>query len=941
MRPIRLEMEGFTSFKKHVEVDFADMALFAITGPTGAGKTSLIDGLIYALYGSTPRLGKSASDLISQGQDNLRVLLEFSSGSKRYRVSRHIRRTKRSIVNDVRLEEWEGEKWAPRADKVNQAEAMIEKIVGLDFNGFTKSVVLPQGRFDEFLKGKPDERRKILSELLQLEVYSRMMKRANEIAQDHKTKLELLESHLKTDFADATPELVASLEEELGRFTNLLGALMEELERVQALLPDAHRLRQARNEASSAEAELASIGPKRKAAEREIEALKEAVKASSTKIEKLDLDIESNKYDSGIHATLAAIVQKTVQLDGLEKRIKEQQALERQSTEKLEQAQSAAKKATSVKDAAGAARQQGEKQFKSDKKGLEVAVKKYGSPDKVGAVIEDYKKRLKAEDRKAALEKERARLLKSHEEETKSLASINGSLASAEESFGEAKIELEVLTRQHLAVELRQSIGKGSECPVCLQVVAVMPKTGKHPSLEKAKRAVESRQEKLDELLASKLATQTKLGLLEQQIEDKRLRIEEIESDLTEIASKIESVLGKGLGPESGTELVEIRKQLVALQESYSASSEKLELLREAEQRAERAAAGLELEAGILDEKLKQVSANLRQCRTESEALKSELGKYADSAVARAELSIQEKAKQERDKLQQVLKAESNALGETREKHARTSENLNGLRTQASVLEKKRTTLAGDIERLCTTLVAGWPELNVNATGGDKDAASQLEQRRRSSQSERDDAQTTVSQHEARIGQIKWKIKRAAEIREEVQRHKDENALAHELARLLRADQFVAYIQQEAYHRLALDGSAYLRTLSSDRYSFGFDKDEFVAIDHWNADEPRPVATLSGGESFLASLALALALAEGLSGLGHSRGRTALESLFLDEGFGTLDAETLDVVLGGLENLTTTDRMVGIVSHVAELAERLPSRIYIGKAAAGSTIRIC
>src|SRR5580704_80027 len=252
MRPIRLEMEGFTSFKKHVEVDFADMALFAITGPTGAGKTSLIDGLIYALYGSTPRLGKSASDLISQGQDNLRVLLEFSSGSKRYRVSRHIRRTKRSIVNDVRLEEWEGEKWAPRADKVNQAEAMIEKIVGLDFNGFTKSVVLPQGRFDEFLKGKPDERRKILSELLQLEVYSRMMKRANEIAQDHKTKLELLESHLKTDFADATPELVASLEEELGRFTNLLGALMEELERVQALLPDAHRLRQARNEVSSA-----------------------------------------------------------------------------------------------------------------------------------------------------------------------------------------------------------------------------------------------------------------------------------------------------------------------------------------------------------------------------------------------------------------------------------------------------------------------------------------------------------------------------------------------------------------------------------------------------------------------------------------------------------------------------------------------------------------
>jgi exonuclease SbcC len=100
------------------------------------------------------------------------------------------------------------------------------------------------------------------------------------------------------------------------------------------------------------------------------------------------------------------------------------------------------------------------------------------------------------------------------------------------------------------------------------------------------------------------------------------------------------------------------------------------------------------------------------------------------------------------------------------------------------------------------------------------------------------------------------------------------------------------------------------------------------------------VTTLSGGESFLASLALALALAEGLSGLSHGRDRFALESLFLDEGFGTLDAETLDVVLQGVENLSTTDRLVGIVSHIPELAERMPSRIEVRKAVGGSTVEI-
>ena len=156
----------------------------------------------------------------------------------------------------------------------------------------------------------------------------------------------------------------------------------------------------------------------------------------------------------------------------------------------------------------------------------------------------------------------------------------------------------------------------------------------------------------------------------------------------------------------------------------------------------------------------------------------------------------------------------------------------------------------------------------------------------------------------------------------------------------MRGDQFIAFIQQEAYHRLALDGSRHLKTLSSDRYSFGFDKDEFVVLDHWNADDSRPVTTLSGGESFLASLALALALAEGLSGLSHGRSRFALDSLFLDEGFGTLDAETLDVVLQGVENLSTTDRLVGIVSHIPELAERMPSRINVRKAVGGSTIEI-
>src|SRR5258705_8852340 len=116
MRPIRLEIEGFTSFRQLTLIDFSKLDLFAITGPTGAGKTSIVDAMIYALYGCTPRIGnKSIRELIGQGSDRLKVLLEFSSGRSLYRIARHTKWTGKQSNTDVRLEEKEGEDWVPRA----------------------------------------------------------------------------------------------------------------------------------------------------------------------------------------------------------------------------------------------------------------------------------------------------------------------------------------------------------------------------------------------------------------------------------------------------------------------------------------------------------------------------------------------------------------------------------------------------------------------------------------------------------------------------------------------------------------------------------------------------------------------------------------------------------------------------------------------------------
>jgi exonuclease SbcC len=162
--------------------------------------------------------------------------------------------------------------------------------------------------------------------------------------------------------------------------------------------------------------------------------------------------------------------------------------------------------------------------------------------------------------------------------------------------------------------------------------------------------------------------------------------------------------------------------------------------------------------------------------------------------------------------------------------------------------------------------------------------------------------------------------------------------VAGELARLLRGDAFEAWLVEEAIGDLVVRATERLLELSGGQYSLVVtDGRDFAIRDHRNADEVRGAKTLSGGETFLASLSLALALADSVGELATA-GAPGLESIFLDEGFGTLDPDTLDVVAGAIEELGAGGRLVGIVTHVRELAERVPARLEVAKGPATSTV---
>ena len=188
-----------------------------------------------------------------------------------------------------------------------------------------------------------------------------------------------------------------------------------------------------------------------------------------------------------------------------------------------------------------------------------------------------------------------------------------------------------------------------------------------------------------------------------------------------------------------------------------------------------------------------------------------------------------------------------------------------------------------------------------------------------------------------RAEDLEAKIQRRAELEAEIETLRERGARFKQLALELRQDRIVAFLQEEALTTLAAAGSVHLEELSSGRYRLEVADDEFFVIDTWNGEDRRSVKTLSGGESFLASLGLALALSEQVPSLA-TNARSRVTSLFLDEGFGTLDEETLQVVIGAVEVLGGDDRMVGVVTHVAELAERLPARIVVEKSPRGSRI---
>ncbi|HEU5111781.1 MAG TPA: SMC family ATPase, partial [Acidimicrobiia bacterium] len=230
MRPQLLIMEGFLAYRRRTEIDFTDADLFVLVGPTGSGKSSVIDGMTFALYGSIPRVGKgSVAPLISAQADSGRVEFRFSVGEESYSAVRlMMRQGSGATTTEARL--LRGESQEVLAGTADEVTAAVTDLLGLRYEHFIKAVVLPQGAFADFLTDQPRDRQALLGALLDMGLYEQVMQLANQRAK-------LAEARAKT-VGDSLAKLDVPSPEKVDEATRALaelaGARMELPARVEA-----------------------------------------------------------------------------------------------------------------------------------------------------------------------------------------------------------------------------------------------------------------------------------------------------------------------------------------------------------------------------------------------------------------------------------------------------------------------------------------------------------------------------------------------------------------------------------------------------------------------------------------------------------------------------------------------------------------------------------
>ena len=1004
MRPLRLELRGFTSFREPATLDFEGRRLFAITGPTGAGKSSLLDAMTWALYGQVPRVGRETRQLMTHGAKAMAVQFDFSVRGDRYRVSRQAPGNLGARLEQQRADG----AWEPLEDRAREVTRRIEELIGLDYTTFTKTVLLPQGAFDTFLRGDEPQRRDILTRLLGLGRYEEAGRAARNRAAGARSAAEALREQIERLDA-ASPEAIAHLEREHAALAARAEALDAHTGLLVALGEDARASVEADTAAAGSAALSADAARDAEAARAAIATTEQGRARAQAAHARLEGERTALGYDEAEHRRREREVQMLEQREAARRALDAAQAEHRAAIEDVERAVEAAARLRGDAGRAEAARVQAAETQRAALAALAVAAAaslateaalgeaaNVADDDRVAAERaasdrDDEARRLAALDERlrrqqqvlAAAEREHEVATVAHDAATRASDGASASLRDAEAERETRVAALDAAQRQDAALALQRGLQPGDPCPVCgepIDHIELHPA----PELDAARAALDAAEAALrvaraaQATAAASLATagansaQASAAAARATTDLAAIRDEAAQSgvDVDAIVEAVErasaaAAAERGRASEAvarRTRAGEAAGALGMLRASIGAALEDLDVqpgepgepdavratlvaaIEDHRTASTEAASSLD-RARVAGERAREADSNVTRANERRTRADGELDRArehlaslgaadVDADAVRAALAA---AQQQAARHREIEAALGTAGQDLAGADARVEAAREALARAGAVVERREAeadAARGVAEGARLRFGEAWTAAAVEGIPDAGRAPRLIDDHRAALAACQRDRDLAAQ----RLDAARANADRAAQMRADAATYDGNAQLADSLAGELRRDRFIAYVQREAMHLLAVDAGERLLTLSSGRYRLVVRDEAFFVVDRLNGDERRSVKTLSGGETFLASLALALALSERLPEIAGRGGAMSLESLFLDEGFGALDQDSLDTAIGGLEMLAGGQRLIGVISHIPEVAERLSDRVEVVRSGATSRL---
>ena len=918
MRPITLTMSAFGPFAKETRVDFTRFSqggLYLITGDTGAGKTTIFDAITFALYGAasgTDRQGGMLrSDYAPPGTETF-VTLEFAHRGVTYSITRNpdYQRPKKKGEGFVTQKSGalltRADTGAVLATKSTEATERITDLLGIDVNQFRQIVMIAQGDFRRFLQADSRERAEILRKLFNTGHIQRFQKRLREEAEQEKQiyegiRRQILREVARVQAPEGSPAAVLCrriLGEEPGVYLarELIPLAEEQAEEDAAAI--SHEEQESARLAGQLKELDGRLALARAAAERQ-----EKVRQSREQVTRL-----TARRDTLTRQAEEADLRQP-ELEEYRKQLA-QAELELPRYEKLTQAEEQLGKAQT-------ARRQAENNLTQAKQALEdnqarQAVLTGQLEALEGAEVEETRWSHRAEEGEvrlsrltqlsqglARLETERKKLTRLQEE-------FKTALRAKEKQSGLTR-RAEHLFLASQAGLLAETLTQGEPCPVCgsLHHPAPAAREGGAPTqaaLNEMKAALEEAEEEASrrsaaageqnsrvETLAEGLNRQAE-ELLPDDCWTNRLpaALEEARQEAEKSRQEREAAHRRVKEKEQGAkELAKIQgkaRELEARWESYRVAREQAET-----------------QVQVLSETVKTLGQGL-SCSDQASALRR-VKSLKDQALSLERLMADKQAALQTC-VQELKLAEGTLVGLESQQSASQTESLTDLEARREELEAQRGQAADRRLRLTTSR-----QRNLECVQALNRLTDELEE-----EQERCSRLTLLA--DTANGSLKGAAKLA----------------------------FEQYLQAAYFERILEAANQRFLKLSSGRFKLVRSREaanqrsqtglDLNVLDYYTGRE-RSVKTLSGGESFLASLSLALGLSDVIQ---RENGGVSLEAMFVDEGFGSLDEDALAQAIGVLTQLAGDRRMVGIISHVAQLRESISNQIQVTRTRTGSTL---